>query len=324
LKNALTEPRRKDRIASLDSPKWDPEAAYFLNIGYFSVLHLLPFGAFLSGVNASSIVACVALYFVRIFFITAGYHCYFSHRAFKTSRTFQLLLAIGAQTSGQGSVLKWAAMHRYHHANADSGADLHSPRHKGFWYSHMGWLLNQRYEYLTSSLPKYLTKFPELMWLHRYYYLPTIVLAALVWAVLGWPGLFLSYGLSTVLCFHATFCVNSVTHMFGTRRFDTPDDSRNNWFVALVMLGGGWHNNHHRYPRSARQGIFWWEIDITYYLVRALALLHAVWDLQQPPARTFLRTGAGPSGGVERFQQSAVRSRGRRYTGRSYTREGSR
>jgi stearoyl-CoA desaturase (delta-9 desaturase) len=109
-----------------------------------------------------------------------------------------------------------------------------------------------------------------------------IVLAVLVGLFLGWPGLCVGYGLSTVLTFHATFCVNSLCHMFGTRRFDVPDDSRNNWFVALVMLGGGWHNNHHRYPHSARQGILWWEIDITYYVLRALAGLHLIRDIYEP------------------------------------------
>jgi stearoyl-CoA desaturase (Delta-9 desaturase) len=259
---------------------------HLVNVFYFSFIHLLPFGAFFSGVTLSSVVACLVLYFVRIFFITAGYHCYFSHRAFRAGRVIQLILALGAQSSGQGSALKWAATHRHHHATADSPADLHSPDQRGFWYSHMGWLFNQRYEHVTSSRPKYLTKFPELVWLDRYYYLPIVVLAVLAGVSLGWPGLFVSFGLSTVLTFHATFCVNSLCHMFGTRRYDVADDSRNNWFVALVMLGGGWHNNHHRCPRSARQGILWWEIDMTYYVLRALGYFHVIRDIYEPAART--------------------------------------
>jgi stearoyl-CoA desaturase (delta-9 desaturase) len=253
-----------------------------LNIFYFSILHILVLGVFLSGVTVSSVIACFVLYTVRILFITAGYHCYFSHRSFKTSRAFQLLLAIGAQTSGQGSVLKWAAMHHHHHVNSDSPEDLHSPRQRGFWYSHMGWLFNQHYEYTVTSYPKYLVKFPELAWLHQYYYLPMIALALATWTFLGWPGLFVGYVLSTVLCFHATFSVNSLSHLFGTRRFETPDDSRNNWFVSLIMLGGGWHNNHHHYPKSARQGILWWEIDLTYYVLKALAYFNIIWDVCEP------------------------------------------
>lgn len=270
--------------SNLLEPQRQAYDAHQLNLFYFGLLHLLPLGTFFVSVSRSNIIGCFVLYIVRIFFITAGYHIYFSHRGFKTSRIFQLVLAIGAQTSGQGSALKWAATHHYHHANSDSQADLHSPRQDGFWYSHMGWLFSQRYECLITSYPQYLTKYPELIWLDRYYYLPTIALAVLVWAFMGWPGLFLTYGLSTVLCFHATFSVNSLAHLFGTRRFDTPDDSRNNWFVSLIMLGGGWHNNHHRYPRSARQGTLWWEIDITYYVLLALKLCRTIWDLHRPPA----------------------------------------
>jgi len=324
LGNPLAQSHRNDR-AALSGSKSQSEPLYPLTIAYFSVLHLLPFGAFLSGVTRASVVACFVLYIVRIFFITAGYHCYFSHRAFKTSRIFQWILAIGAQTSGQGSVVKWAAMHHYHHAHSDSHTDLHSPKQRGFWYSHMGWLLNQRYESMICSYPKYLTKFPELMWLNKYYYLPTIVLAAVTWAILGWPGLFIGYGLSTVLTFHATFSVNSLAHMFGTRRFDTPDDSRNNWFVSLVMLGGGWHNNHHRYPRSARQGLCWGEIDITYGFLTLLAYSHAIWNLQTvalpqnrehriarrwlTPAMKSSTCAAERDGNSETFQQSEVRFR---------------
>jgi stearoyl-CoA desaturase (delta-9 desaturase) len=242
----------------------------------------MPFGAIFSGVSRLSIISCFVLYTVRIFFITAGYHCYFAHRSFRTSRAFQLILAIGAQASGQGGVVQWAAVHHYHHAHADSEIDLHSPLHRGFWYSHIGWLFTRRYDYLISSYPRYLTKFPELMWLDRYYYLPTITLAVLVWALFGWPGLFVGYGLSTLLTFHATFSVNSLCHLFGARPYDTADDSRNNWFVSLVMLGGGWHNNHHRFPRSARQGFLWWEIDITYYALRVLEYFHIIWDVYEP------------------------------------------
>jgi stearoyl-CoA desaturase (Delta-9 desaturase) len=281
----MPEFHQRSRVALLESqPR--TEGVHLVNAFYFSLIHLLPLGALFSGVTRSSLIACAALYFVRIFFITAGYHCYFSHRAFRAGRAVQFVLALGAQSSGQGSALKWAATHRHHHANADSPADLHSPEQRGFWYSHIGWLLDQRYERVISSRPKDLTKFPELMWLDRYYYLPMIVLAVAVASSLGWPGLFVGFGLSTVLTFHVTFCVNSLCHMFGTRRYDNSDDSRNNWFVALVMLGGGWHNNHHRCPRSARQGLLWWELDVTYYVLRALAFFHVIRDIYEPAAHT--------------------------------------
>lgn len=276
----MLEPHRKDRrLFNEARPEFD--AIYSQNVLYYAVFHVMPLMAILTGVTRSSIVVCIVLYIVRILFITAGYHCYFAHRSFKTSRIFQLILAIGAQTSGQGGAMKWAAAHHYHHTHADGGNDLHSP-HRGFWYAHIGWLFTKRYEYLIPPYPKYLTKFPELVWLNRYFYVPTIVLAVVVWAFLGWSGLFIGYGLSTLLTFHATFSVNSLCHLFGTRTFETPDESRNNWFVSLIMLGGGWHNNHHHSPRSARQGIRWWEIDITYYSLRMLQYLHIIWDVYDP------------------------------------------
>jgi stearoyl-CoA desaturase (delta-9 desaturase) len=293
----MPESHQSGRAAPPESRPRDGDL-HLLNVFYFAAVHLLPFGALFSGVTRPSVVACVALYFVRIFFITAGYHCYFSHRAFKAGRAVQFVLALGAQTSGQGSALKWAAAHQHHHANSDSPADLHSPARSGFWYSHMGWLFDLRYERVVTSRPKYLMKFPELVWLDRYYYLPTIALAVAAGACLGWPGLFVSYGLGTVLTFHATFCVNSLCHMFGTRRFDVSDDSRNNWFVALIMLGGGWHNNHHRYPHSARQGILWWEIDVTYYVLRALAFFHLIRDIYEPTAARAIRANGGHVAGV--------------------------
>lgn len=284
LKDQMPEPHRKDRSALLKVPQ-EFDHIHLRNVLYYAFFHTMPVLTIFSGVTRSSVISCFVLYIVRIFFITAGYHCYFAHRSFRTSRPFQLLLAIGAQTSGQGGVVQWAAAHHYHHAHSDDEIDLHSPRQRGFWYSHIGWLFNGRYENLISSYPRYLTKFPELVWLDRYYYLPTITLAVVVWVLLGWPGLFLGYGLSTLLTFHATFSVNSLCHLFGTRPYETADDSRNNWFVSLVMLGGGWHNNHHRYPRSARQGLRWWEIDITYYALRLLGSCHIIWDVYEPRVR---------------------------------------
>jgi stearoyl-CoA desaturase (delta-9 desaturase) len=243
---------------------------FLRNILYFSFIHLLPFGALISGASASVFLVAAAAYWVRIWFVTAGYHCYFSHRAFKTSRVFQFVLAFGAQTSAQGSVLRWATAHRLHHAHADQPGDMHSPVHNSLWFAHMGWLL--RTEYHARSQPRVsdLMRFPELTWLDRYSHVPAATLGVAMLIAFGWPGLFIGYGLSTVAVYHATFTVNSLCHRFGTQRYPTGDDSRNNWFVALIMLGGGWHNNHHRYPRSARQGVRWWEIDVTYLVLLAL------------------------------------------------------
>lgn len=249
----------------MTSDRW-----YVRNIVYFAGLHLLPFGALITGASAAVFAVAAGLYVIRVWFVGAGYHCYFSHRAFKTSRAFQLVLAVGAQTSAQGSVLRWAAGHRVHHAHADEAGDLHSPSQHGLWHAHIGWLL--RTGYLARTQPRHLDllRYPELAWLDRYQYIPPLALAAVLGIALGWPGLFIGYGLSTVLVYHATFSVNSLAHRFGSQPHPTEDHSRNNWFVALIMLGGGWHNNHHRYPRSARQGLRWWELDITYLVLVVL------------------------------------------------------
>lgn len=255
---------------------------YLRNAIYFAILHVAPFCAIFTGVPARVWLAAFVLYWVRIWFVTAGYHCYFSHRSFKTSRVFQFLLALGAQTSAQGSALQWATAHRWHHAYSDRDDDLHSPIRRSFWYSHIGWLFSTRY--LEPSTPRSgpFIKYPELMWLHRHPHVAPIGLMVFTLVMWGLPGLFIAYGLSTVLVYHATFCVNSVTHRFGTRPFDTPDGSRNNWFVAIIMLGGGWHNNHHRDPRSARQGVRWWEFDPTYYALVVLGWFGIVRDIREP------------------------------------------
>ena len=267
------------------------EPLYLRNIIYFSCLHLLPFGAIFTGAGRGVFLAALVLYVIRIWFVTAGYHCYFSHRAFQTGRVFQLLLAIGAQTSAQGSVLRWAAAHRYHHAHADLPTDLHSPHERSLWYAHMGWLF--RTGYLDRSQPRAgaFLAFPELVWLDRNPHVVPLTLAAVMLIVFGWPGLFIGYALSTVLVYHATFTVNSLAHRFGTRPYPTPDHSRNNWFVALIMLGGGWHNNHHRHPRSARHGFRWWEIDVTYQVLVVLGWLGIVSAIRVAPVPALSAAG---------------------------------
>lgn len=285
---------RAAEIEAAAEPGAGADRPYWRNIVYFSALHLLPLGALITGAGAAELVAAGALYWIRIWFVTAGYHCYFSHRAFETSRAFQLVLAIGAQASGQGSVLRWATAHRYHHANSDRASDLHSPHGRGLWHAHMGWLLRTRYLAPSTPRPGPLTRFPELRWLDRHPNVPPAALALLALLAFGLPGLFVVYGLGTVLVYHATFTVNSLAHRFGARPYETPDRSRNNWFVALIMLGGGWHNNHHRFPRSARQGLAWWELDVTYYVLLGLARLGIVRALREPglKAALALRTPA--------------------------------
>jgi stearoyl-CoA desaturase (Delta-9 desaturase) len=249
----------------------------------FVIVHLGCFAAIWTGITWQALAIGVALYWLRIFAIGAGYHRYFSHRAYATSRTFQFILALLAQTTAQKSVIWWASKHRHHHLHSDTGEDVHSPRHKGFIYSHMGWIFARKHDGPDLAKVADLTRYPELMWLHRFEILPAVVLGALCYLAAGWPGLVVGFLWSTVLVYHATFCINSLAHVSGSKRYVTGDDSRNNWLLALFTMGEGWHNNHHAYQSSVRQGFRWWEIDPTYYLLRALSWLGVVWDLKIPP-----------------------------------------
>ena len=251
----------------------------------FVLVHLACIGAIWSGITSEALTICIALYWLRIFAIGAGYHRYFSHRAYSTSRVFQFVLAVAAQTTAQKSVLWWAAMHRHHHLHSDTEDDGHSPRHKGFLYSHIGWIFARKND--TADLGKVadLARFPELRFLHRFELLPALALAALCFLAAGWSGLVVGFLWSTVLVYHATFCINSLAHVSGSARYVTGDDARNNWQHALFTLGEAMHNNHHAFQSSARQGFRWWEIDPTYYLLRVLSWVGLVWDLKSPPER---------------------------------------
>jgi stearoyl-CoA desaturase (Delta-9 desaturase) len=249
----------------------------------FALVHLVSIAAIWTGITWPAIAMCLGLYWLRIFAIGAGYHRYFSHRAYTTSRAFQFILAVMSQSTAQKSVLWWAAMHRHHHLHSDTEQDIHSPRHKGFLYSHLGWIFARKYD--TADLVKVadFARYPELMWLHRHELLPAIALGTLAFVIGGWSGLVVGFFWSTVLVYHATFCINSLAHVHGRKRYVTGDDSRNNSFLALFTMGEGWHNNHHAYQSSVRQGFRWWELDLTFYLLKALSFCGIVWDLKLPP-----------------------------------------
>jgi stearoyl-CoA desaturase (Delta-9 desaturase) len=249
----------------------------------FLLVHAGCIAAIWSGVSWQAIVICAVLYGVRMFAIGAGYHRYFSHRAYSTSRAFQFILAFVAQSSAQKSVLWWAAKHRHHHLHSDTEQDVHSPWHKGFLYSHVIWIFYRQHDATDLVKVADFASYPELMWLHKFEVLPAVVVAGVCFIIAGWPGLVVGFLWSTVLLYHATFCINSLAHVHGRKRYVTGDDSRNNWLLALFTMGEGWHNNHHAYQSSARQGFRWWEIDVTYYILVALSWLGIVWDLKRPP-----------------------------------------
>jgi stearoyl-CoA desaturase (delta-9 desaturase) len=261
----------------------EPEDIMYPSAIPFVLVHLACFAAFWTGVSYQALGLCLLLYWLRIFAIGAGYHRYFSHRAYRTSRAFQFVLAVLSQSSAQKSVLWWASKHRHHHLHSDTETDVHSPRHRGFVYSHLGWIFSRRNDVADLVKVADFACYPELMWLHRHELVPPFLLASLSFLVAGWPGLVVGFFWSTVLVYHATFCINSLAHVSGRRRYVTGDDSRNNWLLALATMGEGWHNNHHACQSSVRQGFRWWEIDATFYLLKALSCTGLVWDLKTPP-----------------------------------------
>jgi len=249
----------------------------------FILIHAGCAAVFWSGINWPAAGLAVGLYWLRMFGVTAGYHRYFSHRAYVTSRPFQFLLALLAQSSGQKSVLWWAAKHRHHHLYSDMAEDLHSPRQGGVLHSHVGWIFDRRNDAIDLARVADIGSYSELRWLHRYEALPPVALAALCFLIAGWPGLVVGFCWSTALLYHGTFSINSLAHLRGRRRYLTGDDSRNNAVLAVITMGEGWHNNHHAYQSSARQGFRWWEVDATYWLLRLLACAGVVRDLKHPP-----------------------------------------
>lgn len=272
-----------ENVAPLPRPwriKLRPNTILFLGVHVAAVV-----GIVWLGVTWQGIVLALASYYLRMIVVTATYHRYFSHRSYKTSRPFQFLLALGAQSAAQNGVLWWASHHRFHHRYSDTPRDIHSVRQRGFWYAHWGWILCKDWGHTDERMVADLHRQPELRWLNHpwVHALPTAALGLAFLFLGGAHGLVWGYFVSTVLLWHGSFSINSLAHRIGKRRFDTRDDSRNHWLLALLMTGEGWHNNHHRYPGSARQGYRWYEIDVTYYCLRLLALTGLIWDLREPP-----------------------------------------
>ncbi len=232
----------------------------------------------------------IFLYLLRMFAVTAGYHRYFSHRTYRMGRVPQFLMAFLAQTSAQKGVLWWAAHHRNHHRYSDTEKDIHSPIRRGFWWSHVGWILVGTYDAYDPKDIADFGKYPELRFLDRHHWICPWTLGFASWGlgvltgVGGWTMLVWGFVVSTVFLWHGTFTINSLCHVWGSRRFETSDTSRNNLFLSLITLGEGWHNNHHHYQSSCPQGLRWWEIDPTYWTLKALSWVRVVRDIKTYPA----------------------------------------
>ena len=262
----------------------------FFHIGAwpFWGIHLVAIaGVALTGFSWSGLGLALVLYATRMVWVSIAYHRYFSHRTFKTSRAFQFVMAVIANTTAQKGVLWWAGHHRRHHKYSDQPGDTHSPVLEGLWFSHVGWVTenNPERERIDEGRVKDLMAYPELRLLEKINLIPPLLLALVLLAAGGWHALLWGFFVSTVLLWHGTFTVNSFNHMFGRRRYDTTDDSRNNWFLAIfVTAGEGWHNNHHHYQSSANQGFRWYQIDVAFYVLMALRVLGLVWDVRVAPA----------------------------------------
>lgn len=263
----------------------------------FIGIHLACFGVFWVGISWFAALFALALYGIRMFAVTGFYHRYFSHKAFRTTRLFQFVLAVLGATAVQRGPLWWASHHRHHHVNSDALEDTHSPVQHGFLWSHFGWFLASKNFATHLDRVKEFSKYFELRWLDRFDAIVPLILAIAIYMLGAWletaypyfntngPQLLIwGFAISTVLLYHATFTVNSLAHIWGKRRYATKDHSRNNLWIAIVTLGEGWHNNHHHYPGSARQGFYWWEIDLTYYGLKVLAAMGLIWDLRTVPA----------------------------------------
>jgi stearoyl-CoA desaturase (delta-9 desaturase) len=250
----------------------------------FIALQFVPLLAIFTGITRTALVLFFVTYFGRMFFVTAAYHRYFAHKSYKLNRFWQFVFAFGACSAGQKGPLWWAGHHRAHHKFSDTPNDIHSPR-DGFWWSHVGWILCDKYGETPVDDIKDFAKYPELRWLNAHDWIAPWSLGFMCWLIGGWSGLVVGFFASTVLLWHSTFLVNSASHVFGRRRYDTDDTSRNSLLIALVTGGEGWHNNHHRYQSSARQGFRWWQIDTTYYMLWMLARVGIVKDLRPVPKR---------------------------------------
>jgi stearoyl-CoA desaturase (delta-9 desaturase) len=240
-------------------------------------------GIAMLGFSWAGLGVALASYYARMFFVTGAYHRYFSHRSFKTSRVFQFILALGAVSAVQKGVLWWAAHHRRHHKFSDQPDDPHSPVQGGFWWSHMGWILCRDMEGTDYERVKDLARYRELVWLDKGHWVVEAGVGVACYLIGGWWALVWAFLVATTLLWHGTFTINSLSHVIGGRRYDTSDDSRNHPILALVTMGEGWHNNHHHYQSSCRQGFRWYEIDLTYYVLKVLSWFRIVWDVRVPP-----------------------------------------
>jgi fatty-acid desaturase len=237
--------------------------------------------------------------------ITLGYHRLLTHRSFKAPKWLERTLAFFGILSLEGSPLEWVSHHRMHHSHVDTPKDPHNAR-AGFWFSHIGWLFRVVPEFddvaRQRRFARDIVADPVLMFLGR----PVVMIAiqvalgALLWAVGGFGCMMMGIFLRLVTVYHITWFVNSAAHMWGYRNWDVDDISRNNWWVAILAFGEGWHNNHHAFPDVAPAGIKWWEFDLTFMIIRGLSALGIVTDVKMPETHVVDQLSMGGAPGALR------------------------
>jgi stearoyl-CoA desaturase (delta-9 desaturase) len=257
-----------------------------------SAFHLACLGVFYTGVSTTALVVAFAMYTIRGVGVTAGFHRLLAHRSFKTSRPVQFILALAGTLAVEGGPLWWVAHHRHHHAATETEEDIHSPVTHGMWQAHMGWMMTPAAFNEKGNNCRDLHKFPEIKFLQRRYVLLILTQPVLLYALGSWLGaeyntsglqlLVWGFFVSTVFTWHITFMVNSVCHRWGAQPYDSGDESTNNVFIGVLGFGEGWHNNHHKYPSSARHGLLWWQADFTWWLIRTLQVVGLVSEPKIP------------------------------------------
>ena len=244
-----------------------------------ALLHALPIAALVIGPQTRDWVFFAIVYPFSAIGVGVALHRYFAHRAFKTSREFQFALALMA-ASAFGDPIRFAGKHRLHHRFVDTDKDVHTPL-KGMWHCWIGSLLESAYtEDETRKQARDLLRYPELRWLNRHPLVPGLVLATIAYLIGGISMVGIGVCLGPVILMHQSSAVNYLCHKYGYRRYDIRDSSTNNFLVAILTFGEGWHNNHHRNPRSAKAGETWWEIDVFYYVIALFSKLGLVWNVR--------------------------------------------
>ncbi len=254
---------------------------------YMAAIHFVALFALIpSNFNWHAIAVAFVLYWITGGLgITLGFHRLVSHRSFQTPKWLEYCLVFCGTLACQGGPIEWIGLHRIHHKFSDTEPDPHDSN-KGFWWSHMGWMLSQNPS--SKEVPRFtqdIINDPVYQFFQKYFIPIQVVLGLILYSFGGWPFVIWAIFVRLVVVFHCTWFVNSATHKFGYQSYESEDNSKNCWWVALLTFGEGWHNNHHAYQYSARHGLRWWEIDLTWMTISLLQSLGLATSVKLAPTK---------------------------------------